>query len=258
MTDQFDVASTQLILRRAFELAQRDPASSEFVIGRKTLAEIAAEVDLPASAVAAALAERKLGLGDEQSLIDRIVGPAEVATQRPSGVPEELTTQRTVKWLENGHGLRSRIRHDGVIVARPRSDFIGKINTALCTAQGGGGLSKTRQVSALAVDLEDDSPGAVCLVADISDRRLGAMAGGAAVTVGTGSLLGAAVVLSSPIWIVAAPVALGAGLLTARTVHQRTLRMTRHDVEEIADSVVRGEGPKSILGEVAKRIPKRR
>ncbi len=52
---RLDPATTEVVLRRAFELARVEP-ERDLVFSRSTLAEIAAEVDLPVQAVATALA----------------------------------------------------------------------------------------------------------------------------------------------------------------------------------------------------------
>ena len=240
------------MLRRAFEIAERqldEPA--ETYLSRGTLAEIAVEVGLPTSALAAAIAERQLGVDEEASLLDKLLGPRMVTAQRASAHDEQFLTERTVDWLEQGHGMKSRVRHDGVVIAQRRRDVTGKVANVLRSTKGQGGLHKVQQVTALAVDLDDD-PGAMVLAADVGDKRTGAILGGTAVAVGTSLAVGAVSILAGPLALVALPVAAGAGVLTSRTMHQGTVRDIEHEVEATIDKVVRGQRPPSLLGAVAK------
>ncbi len=253
-----DHEATQDVLRRAFEIAERHlDEPTDVLLGRGTLAEIAAEVGLPTSALAAAIAERQLGVDDDPGLLDRIVGPRMIAAQRASAHDEEFLTERTVEWLESGHGMKSRVRQDGVVIATKRRDVVGKVANTLRSVQGQGGLGKVQQVTAVAVDLDDD-PGAVVLVADVGDKRNEAILGGTAVTVGASIAVGAVSILAGPLVFLGLPIAAGAGVLTSRMVHSSTVRDAEYEVESTIDSVVRGERPQSLLGAVAKETLGRR
>lgn len=246
---ELDADSTALVLRRAFELAHVEPEVG-LVIGRQTLAEIAAEVDLPPSAVAAALAERQLRVEAPRTVIDRLVGPDRVAVQRASTADEEEMRARALRWLETGHGLRPRIQADGVIVATKRRDVVGKVARAVRDAQGIGRLGRLKRIELVAIDV-GETPGAVCVVADVSDRRRDAVLGGAAVTVGATVAVGAGAAVLSPLILLGLPVAAAAGVITGRAVHGSIVRDVQNDLEETLDGLLRDEGPPTTLGRAA-------
>lgn len=249
--DRLDPVTTELVLRRAFELAHVEP-EEELVFSRSTLAEIAAEVDLPVQAVAAALAEQMADGTDRGSFLDRLIGPDRISVHRSSTATEDEMRGRVVRLLEVGHGMRPRVQHDGVVVAAKRSDVVGKLARTVRDAQGIGQLGKLRRIEVAAVDVGDE-PGALVLSADIGDRRNAAMAGGAAVGVaGSAVAVGAAVVLS-PFLALAAPVALGAGVITSRAVLGSAQRETEESLERAADALVRGEEPDGLISRGAKK-----
>lgn len=248
---QLDPATTEVVLRRAFELARVEP-ERELVFSRSTLAEIAAEVDLPVQAVAAALAEQLADGTDDDSLLDKLVGPDRVSVHRASSASEAEMRDRAVRLLEVGHGMRPRVQFDGVVVASKRKDVVGKLARTVRDVQGLGQLGKLRRIEVAAVDVGEE-PGALVLSADIGDRRNGAIAGGAAVgAVGTVLVAGAAVALG-PLAVLGAPVAIGAGLVTSRVVHGSTQRETEESLEEAADALVSGTEPDGLLSRSAKK-----
>ncbi len=246
-----DPATTEVVLRRAFELAHREP-TRDLVFSRSTLAEIAAEVDLPVQAVAVALAEQLTDGIDDDSLLDRVVGSDRVSVHRSATAPEDAMRDRAIRLLEVGHGMRPRIQSDGVIVATKRRDFIGKLVKTVRDAQGLGQLGKLRRVEIAAVDVGDE-PGALVLSADITDQRNAAVAGGAAVGVVGGVVVASAAVALGPIAILATPVAIAAGVLTSRAVHGTAERDVREHLEEAADALVRGDEPDGMISRSARK-----
>ncbi len=246
-----DHATTEVVLRRAFELAHVRP-ERDLVFSRSTLAEIAAEVDLPVQAVAAALAEHMADGTDDDSFLDRLIGSDRVSVHRLSPASEEEMRQRTVRLLEIGHGMRPRVQVDGVVVASKRKDMVGKLARTVRDAQGLGQLGKLRRLDVAAVDVGDE-PGALVLSADISDRRNGAIAGGAAVGAVGGVLVVGAVVALGPLAVIASPAAIGAGLITSRVMHGSARRETEEHLEEAADALVSGDEPTGLISRGAKR-----
>ncbi len=255
---RLDTAATEDVLRRAFEIAHVAPSDSAFQIGRETLVEIANEVDLPPSALAAAVAERMLGIDEADGLLDRLVGPAQITATRFTNATEDAAADRMVQWLESGHGLRTRIRADGVVVGTKRDDLLGKVGRTMRSAQGQGGLGKQREVTGAAVDLDHKAGGgAVSLAVDISGKRNEALLGGGAVAVGTGVVVGGVSLLAGPLVLIGLPIAAGAGVLTSRILHGSNVRKVTHDVEETIDGVAVGTQPKSMLGGVTKQLSRR-
>ncbi len=253
--DRLDPVEVRKILSRAFEMADREP-TLEVEIGRNTLAEIAAEVDLPLPAIASALAEHQLGLAPPDSLLERLVGPATVASRARSTASEDVMRGRVVSWLEVGHGLRPRVRHDGVVVAAKRRDVVGKLARSVRDLQGFGQLGKLKGLRAAAVDI-GDKPGALCVVADVGDKRRDAMLGGAAVATGAIAIVGVGAAVAGPALLVAVPFAAGAGLLTSRLWHGSSVRAVQEDLDEALDGIVRGEAPQTALGRASERLSRR-
>lgn len=251
-TDQrLDAATTQIVLRRAFELAHREP-ERDLVFSRSTLAEIAIEVDLPVQAVAAALAEQLADGTDDRSFLDRFVGSDRVSVHRSAPASEDDMRERAIRLLEVGHGMRPRVQPDGVVVATKRKDLVGKLATTVRDAQGLGQLGKLRRVEVAAVDIGDE-PGALVVSADIGDKRAAAIAGGAAVGVaGTAAAVGLAFI--TPFALAATPVALAAGVVTSRLAHGAAERDVRDDLEAAADALVSGEKPDGLISSARKAI----
>lgn len=248
---RLDPATTEVVLRRAFELAHVEPAQ-DLIFSRSTLAEIAAEVDLPVQAVAAALAEQMADGLDDDSFLDRWIGPDRISVHRPSTASEDEMRDRAVRLLEVGHGMRPRVQFDGVVVASKRKDVMGKLARTVRDAQGLGQLGKLRRIEVAAVDVGDE-PGALVLSADIGDRRNAAMVGGAAVGAVGGMVVAGTAVALSPFALIAAPVALGAGLITSRLVHGAAQRDAEEHLQEAADVLVSGEAPDGIISRGARR-----
>lgn len=246
-----DPAMTEIVLRRAFELADRVP-THDIAFTRSTLVEIATEVDLPVQAVAAALAEQMADGTDRHRWLDRFIGSDRVSVHRHASAPEHDMRDRAVRLLEVGHGMRPRVQSDGVVVATKRKDLVGKLASTVREAQGLGQLGKIRRVEVATVDVGDE-PGALVISADIGDRRTEAIAGGAAVTVISGLLVGSAAVALSPFIAVAAPIAVAAGVVTSRAVHGAAERDVREHLEEAADALVRGDEPDGIISRSARK-----
>lgn len=249
---RLDRETTQVVLRRAFEIAHREP-QNDLVFSRSTLAEIATEVDLPVHAVAAALAERLADGTDDQSFLDRMIGSDRVSVHRRATAPENDMRQRAVRLLETGHGMRPRVQQDGVVIATKRKDLLGKLASTLRDAQGLGQLGKLRRVEVAAVDIGDE-PGAIVVSADIGDRRTVAIVGGTAVGALGGLAIAGGVIALGPVAVVGAPVAAAVGFATSRVAFAAAEREVREDLEEAADALVRGDEPDGLIGRSARRV----
>ncbi len=248
----FDHTRIEDVLRRASELGATTGVGVTG-LDSATLVEIAAEVGIPADAVATALAEQRVGVDHDRSLLDRLVGPDEVWAERAGRESTGVTIERTAEWLERGHGLRPRMTADRVVIARRRDDVAARVHRSLRSVQGRGGLGKLREVRAVVVDVEtdDDSVVAVAVLADLSDKRAGALVGGAIVsTVGSAVVVTTALV-TSPLVLVALPAVAGAGLATSRLTFRSTLRRAQVAVDETVEHVVAGDDAPSLLRDLA-------
>jgi hypothetical protein len=231
-----DPLATELVLRRAVELTTVEPSTGLVELTPSAVAAIAAEVGVPAATVAAAIAEHQAGADVKRNLVDRLVGPGVVWARRSSGASEAATRERAEQWLSVGHGLSTRVRPDGVVVANKKRGVVGAIAAGARRARGTGGLSRVRQVQVAAVDV-DDTPGAVCLVADITNKRSEAVAGGAALFVGL------VAIFTGPLTFIALPAVAGAGAAVSRVAHRSTVRRVTDDVEVTIDGIATGESP---------------
>lgn len=235
--------ATELVLRRAVEMTQVEPTTGQIELSPAAVAEIAAEVGVPSSAVAAAVAEHQAGVHHKKrSVVDRVVGPRLVWAQRPSSLSEEVTKERAERWLQSTHGLRPRQRHDGVIVAAKPRGVAGAVAVGVRRAGGLGGLGRVRGVAVAAVDVATE-PGAVCVAADVGNKRDEAVLGGALLTVGGVAVVGLVSLATGPLAFVAVPVIAGAGAATSRTLHRATVRQVTEDVEETVDGIAAGTEP---------------
>ena len=264
----FDRDEIEAILRRASELGARTGANLG-TLDSSTLADIAAQVGIPASAVAAAVAERRVGVDGDTSLLDRLIGPDQIWAGRQATESSVESNERVLEWLERAHGLRPRMTDDGVVVATRRSGLAGTVIRGVRSAQGKGGLGKVREVrgTAVAIDTGASSDaanstgrpggGAVALVADISDRRVSAMAGGGAVTAVGAVTVGAVAIVTSPLVLAALPLVAGVGLVTSRLVFGPTVRRVRTELDYTADQIARGAEAPTLLGDLTTPITDR-
>ena len=249
---------TAILLRRAIELDQLGQnLDLDQPLDRDTLSEIAADVGISPGALATAIAEAKAGALVSRSILDRVVGPRLISGHRTVSIEDSEATERLVKWLAVTHGLKPRVRSDGVIVAVKRHDLAGKISTGIRRAQGLGGLSTANSVTATAVGPETpakagksanarnsaDSGGAVCLVADVGAKRNEAIIGGSAVAVGASAAVVVITVVTGPVALVGIPVAAGIGTIVARLSHRSTVVRVSESVDHAVDGVAQGEKP---------------
>ncbi len=269
----FDHDEIEAILRRASELGAHTHASVA-ELDSSTLADIATQVGIPVSAVAAAVAERRVGIDAETTFLDRLIGPDQIWAGRQSSASSEESNERVTEWLERGHGLRPRLTDDGVVIATRRSGLAGTVVRGVRTAQGKGGLGKVREVRGTAVSFDAGGAaeandvasgrapsgahgGAVALVADLSDRRTSALAGGGAVTAVGAVAVGTIALVTTPIVLAALPVVAGAGVLTSRLAFRPTVRRVRNELDYTADQIARGKEAPTLLGDLTNPITDR-
>ena len=264
-----------VVLKRALELADLGSDGDERsgnqldLLGSSSLVEIAAELDIPLDALAGAIVESRLQVDPgSRSLVDRLIGPAEVWARRSTNESQEVVQARLVVWLERGHGLKPRQRHNGVLVAKRRRDLLGKVGKTVRDVQGVGGLAKAQEIEAFVVDLSVEADqlaagsvdaqfdqgnpiqpsGAIGLSANVADKRSGAIVKGAVVAVGGGFAVGALSIVFAPLTLLAIPVAAGAGVATSRKLHASTVRAMSDVIEETIDGIVTQTEPPRMLG----------
>ena len=253
------------VLRRAIEKAQRAEVeaaatAAEPVLDTAALTEIAAEVGVPAESLAAALAEAQAGVDERRGVlagaVDRVVGPRTVWVSRPTDADEAEARRRIVDWLESNHGLRPRVRADGVVVAAKRRDVAGKMAGGIRRVRGLGGLGTASSIQAAAVDA-GDGQGSVCLAADVGNKRAEAIAGGSVIAVGGTMVVGVTALITAPVVLVGVPIAAGVGTVASRLLYRSTVRRIGDTLEETVDGVARGDEPPHPLGRLRVRRTRR-
>lgn len=238
-----DRASIEMVLRRASEIRERIPEPDEVGLTSNDLVEIAREVGVSPQAVVTALAEHQAGAPTRRGVADRLIGPRVVWASRLTASDEATARESSIDWLATEHGLRTRVRDDGVVVARKRTDVVGKLAGGVRRARGRGGLGRFREVQVASV-AGDDQPAAVCLVVDVGNKRNEAMATGAVVTAGGAAFVGFVALIAGPVTLAALPLVAGAGAVTSRRSHRATVRRAADDVEETLDRIASGAAPR--------------
>ncbi len=228
---------------------------SDIELGIDHLRDIAAEVGIPASALAQALAEQLAGAPTARgSVLDRLVGPTGLAESRVASGTGAEAHLHARRWLEVGHGLRVRVRDDGVIMASKRTDVVGKVVTGLRRARGREGLGRARSVLAATVEI-DDTP-VVCVVVDAANKRSEALVVGSTLTGMGMSAVGAAALFTTPVVLVALPVVAGGGLLFCRNRYRSAVVRLAEDLEDTVRAIADGDRPPTLARSVLARLPR--
>lgn len=248
------------LVRRAQELADAsDGPEAEAGLDGAMVAEVAKELGVPTAAVAQALAEAEAGLSSKSGVLDRLVGPNELAALRRSSLTADEARVRAQRWLDDVHGLRTRVDANGVVLARPRTDFVGVVRRGIKRASGLGGLGRVRQVRVAVADVSDDV--AICVVADVGgDRRRSVIAGAASGTAtgAAGGALGIVVLgAAAPVALAAVPVAALVGVGVARWGYRGRLEQVDDALQATADGLSRGERPPTVVGKLTDRLAER-
>ncbi|MDH3294914.1 MAG: hypothetical protein OER95_11410, partial [Acidimicrobiia bacterium] len=235
--DRFDRDEVSAIIRRAAEVSDWDRTGDDR-LGLDDLMSVAEEVGLSPSAVVTALAEARAGVDHRRNLVDRFVGPGQVWAigRLPAGSDRSVDGLR--HWLEVDHGLRTFVRSDGVVVAEPKSGFLGAVSSGIRKLGGTGGLERSRRVSGAIATVGDD--GSLCVVADVGNKQLEAMLGGTLIAGGAGAVVAVVAVVTTPLALLGLPVTVATGVLTARMIHRHNLHAVAGQIEMTTEAVLRG------------------
>lgn len=252
LDDHLELSAAQEILRRAVRLDRGDPAVDGLSL--QALEAAASEIGVHPTAMAMALAEAATGVNGRRRRLEGVVGPRAVVAVRVCAVPAADAVHLARTLLERGHLLR--VSGSGcLVVGHRRRDPAAKAVRTLRSMRGTAALSKVQEVRAGVGSLADGTA-AVCVRADVSDRRTGAVI--------TGSIFGALGVLgigvgaaaAGPLVLLLVPAALGTGVALARQAHQDTVRRVALAVDEAADAVAGGVVPASPLAAFGLRRPR--
>ena len=212
-----DRAATRRVFRRATELAHTNLVLDDpDRLDGQTLVEAAVEAGIPEREVRWAVAVERLGPPPAHRMTDGLLGPATVA------VDEELVGSagdamvRLDAWLVGGHHLRRDRLRIGHGVWRKRPGVVAATFRTVRHATGEGHLGEVRRIEARAVDTGTGTC-VVRIAADRKrDRRVRGVAGAVVATLGTGVIVGLAVV-TAPLMLAVAPLAMVAGAGVAAT-----------------------------------------
>lgn len=241
-----DRAALERIIHRAAELQTSEREIGEGLTADEVLA-LGREVGIPGRYLQQALLEERSRLAEPEGagLLERTVGPAEIAAQRVVRGEREAIEASLIRWLEQ-HELFCVQRHQpGRVTWEP----VGGIQAAIrrATAAAGGSkrpmmLAKADALSATVVQLE---PGFchVALQAGARKARGESVGGSAAIAgagaVGTGVL--AAIGALIPVALIPLPLAMGLGYLALRRYGPVVARI-RLGLERALDHLEQGAG----------------
>jgi hypothetical protein len=251
---RLDRETVTRILRRAEAMAGTDPGDDgEPGVEEAALIAAVEELGAPVEAVRRSLAMERLGPVPPAHVGDHVLGPGLlIVDDEVAGAPRELLA-RFDAWMVDGHHLRrDRLRDDAGCWSK-RSDVVGRTIRAIRSATGEGHLGEVARVG---VDLRDSGTGTCAVRVTVdrrADRRRAGFAG-SAIAVG-GTAAGAVVfsIVASPLLVLAAPVAVGTGVVVARHGRRKAARTT-YEVERLIESVRLERDPTRLRRDVARRV----
>ncbi len=238
---RFNRDEVSAIIRRAAEVTHWEQVVDD-QLGADDLLAVADEAGLSRSAVLTALAERRAGMGEKETMLGRVVGPRHVwSTSQVTGTEDDIA-EALRRWLEIDRGMQTHVQPDGVVVAEPKSGLAGAVSGSIRKLEGKPGLEGARRVRAAAAS--SDGVATLCVAADVGNKRMEAVAGGTAVAGGVTVIVATAAVLTSPFALLVVPVGLAGGAAVARLIHRRNLATMARRIEMTTESVARGEQPR--------------
>ena len=254
MTDHvpLDPDLVQKILRRAGDL-ERDAEgrSGSAGIDESSLIAAAEEVGLSVEAVRRSIAFERLGPVPDARLSDRVLGPSLVFADGEVDATADEALARVDAWLVSGHHLRRDALRTGRGEWSKRSGVVGVAMRAVRGVTGEGKLGDFERVHATARDIGEGSSIVRVSVDRAANRRF---VGGGGAVVAVGGAAGAVVVAASaaPMLILAAPVALVAGVGVALTGRKRA-RTTQREITRLLEAVGDGAKPTRLSVDVVRR-----
>lgn len=260
-----DRAALERVLQRAAELHAADQDVGEGISEDEILA-LGREVGLPARHLQQAILEERTRSGQWQpeGLLDRSLGPGEVAAQRVVQIPRATVEAILLRWLGDEEFFAVQRQTATRITWEPSSGIMAAMHRAGAGLRSGRippMLNRARMITATFTDLE---PGYlhVTLAADLRGTRGSYVGGGAAALSAT--VAGSAVLLALGAFVplALAPLALGAGLGWGISVQYRpVIERTRLGLERVLDVVERGAvkaehavGGPSLMGMLAGEV----
>ena len=256
------------ILKRAGELqvSAADPAEG---MTEEQLIALGQEVGITPQHLRQAIAEERTrpALPDEPGFTDRWVGPRTVSARRVVRGTREQLLARLDEWMRREECLQVKRRLVDRIVWEPRRDFLGNIKRGLNLGGRSYNLSRTHDVAATAVTIDNAST-LVQIDADLRPARAarvrsggaiattGTLAGGA--MVGIGVALGLAIPLVPLVAIAAIPAAAGTGVgIRVARGFRATAERVQLSLEQALDTLEHGGSPRPSVTDVLGMITRR-
>jgi hypothetical protein len=239
------------ILKRAGELqvSAADPAEE---MTEEQLIALGQEVGITPQHLRQAIAEERTrpALPEEPGLTDRWIGPRTVSARRVIRGTRDQLLARLDDWMRREECLQVKRRLVDRVVWEPRRDFLGNIRRGLNLGGRSYALSRTHDVAATAVPIDNAST-LIQIDADLRPARAARVRGGGAVAttgtvagasmVGIGLALGLAIPLLPLVAIGAVPVAAGAGLgMKIARGFRDTAERVQLSLEQALDTIEHG------------------
>lgn len=236
------------VVRRASELAAREPDAGEGAVDEAELFRIAREVGLPERQVRRALSEMR-ETPVARGPLDAVFGPCVVRVSRVvPGQPAELA--RTLdEFLVAGQLLQPVRKTASLLQYRPPMDWFSRIARAASATSQRYYMASARRVE---VRLEEVEPGRSLVEIEVDPGTRGEYAGGALLASLAGG--GAATFFAAAGAATLAPLALalgagataGAGIVglivwAVARAHRKRLHEVRSEVEGVLDRLEAGE-----------------
>ena len=210
---ELDRTAVDRVLRRASELSPTRPGT--LAVGHAFSEEViiasAEEVGLDVTAVRVSLAIERLGPAAVPARGDRLLGAAEVVSERVLALDADEAVERLDELMVRQHQLRTKRTRPNVREWHKRTGAVGAVQRAAMAVTGDTGLSRVARVEATASGV-DDQRSVVRLVADRRSQRTAIAAGSAAVGgVGLAGIVFVSV-MATPALLFTAPLAVGAAM----------------------------------------------
>jgi hypothetical protein len=266
---RIDRAALERIIQRATELQTGEREIGEGLTPDEVVA-LGKDVGIPERYLQQALLEERTHSPAAQvsGVIDRIVGPLEVAAQRVVRGEQDAVERELLRWMEENELLAIQRQQQGRVTWEPLRGMqvaFRRSAAVLGNSKRPFMLSKASRVAATITPLE---PG-YCHVALSAELRAvrGSIVGGGSVFVAMGAAASAALALMSPLWwvvVLPLPFSLGVGYAVARQYRPIAERV-QLGLERALDHLERGEvkpshalpyGRPSIIGLIAEEVRK--
>lgn len=268
MRQSLDRNALERILKRAGELqvSAADPAEE---MTEEQLIALGQEVGITPQHLRQAIAEERTrpALPEEPGFTDRWIGPRTVSARRVVRGTREQLLARLDEWMRREECLQVKRRLADRIVWEPRRDFLGNIKRGLNLGGRSYNLTRTHDVAATAVAIDNTST-LVQIDADLRPARAarvrsggaiattGTLAGGA--MVGIGVALGLAIPLIPLVAIAALPAAAGTGVgIRVARGFRSTAERVQLSLEQALDTIEHGAPPRPSVTDVLGIITRR-